>query len=262
MIQHTSSTIGQFHINHNEDFLVTENINDDRLLIAVMDGCSMGKESHFASTLMGKLLRKIAKEISFKEFINNENKSPNEHLEEILMFLFKYLKELKNNLMLETEEILSTLIIGIFDKKHQQVELLTIGDGLICINENYYEYEQGDRPDYLGYHLNKEFEDWYNSQQQRLSFKGVNDLSISTDGIFTFKKFDDKEQESINDEALVNYLLIDQQWKDQATMLKKKLIEIENRFGLRTSDDLSIVRIIKEQNRKKRRWAIANLRQS
>ena len=75
--RHTISTIGQFHTNHNEDFLVTENINDDRILIAVMDGCSMGKESHFASTLIGKLLRKISKGISFKEFINNENKTFN-----------------------------------------------------------------------------------------------------------------------------------------------------------------------------------------
>ena len=144
-------------------------------------------------------------------------------LEEILGFLFKDLKELKNKLMLETEEILSTLIIGLFDNKLQQVELLSIGDGLICINGNYYEYEQDDRPDHLGYHLDKEFGDWYNIQHQRLSFEGVMDLSISTDGIFTFKRFDDKEYESVKDEELVEYLLIDQHWKDSRNYVEEKV---------------------------------------
>ena len=31
-----------------------------------MDGCTMAAESYFASTLIGKILRKIAKEIAYK----------------------------------------------------------------------------------------------------------------------------------------------------------------------------------------------------
>ena len=33
-----------------------------------MDGCSSGSDSHFASTLIGKLLRKIAKQEAYLEF--------------------------------------------------------------------------------------------------------------------------------------------------------------------------------------------------
>ena len=55
------SHIGEFHVNHNEDFLVLEEAGSTRKLIAVMDGCSSGTDSYFASTLIGKLLRKIAK---------------------------------------------------------------------------------------------------------------------------------------------------------------------------------------------------------
>ena len=68
------SKIGEFHTNHNEDSSSITEIGEDKIMIAVMDGCSMGKESHFASTLIAKLLRKIGKEISFKEFVERTKK--------------------------------------------------------------------------------------------------------------------------------------------------------------------------------------------
>ena len=53
------SNIGEFHVNHNEDYLVIENIGQHRTMIAIMDGCSSGNDSHFASTLIGRVLRKV-----------------------------------------------------------------------------------------------------------------------------------------------------------------------------------------------------------
>ena len=70
MIKFEFTQIGEFHINHNEDFLVTHEIGKDKLMIAVMDGCTMGTESHFASTLIGKLLRQISKEIHYLSLIH------------------------------------------------------------------------------------------------------------------------------------------------------------------------------------------------
>lgn len=204
----------------------------------------MGIESHFASTLIGKILRKAVKEISFKTFISKDFKSLNENLEAVVHILFEDLKVWKNKLMLEVDEMLSTLIIGIFDSHTNQAELLVIGDGLICCNGDLYEYDQADRPDYLGYHLTENFEEWYPNLHQRLSLSTISDLSISTDGIFSFKRFDDKNYEVIPEEELIDYLLIDQQWADSGHMLKKKLIDIEKRYGLKSGDDLSIVRII------------------
>ena len=246
MQEYKITTIGQFHTNHNEDFLITKPINDSRLLLAVMDGCSMGKESYFASALIGKILRKVAKEISFKEFISKENKSLSEQLEELLSQLFQHLQKLKNTLMLETEELLSTMILGLVDIDTRHAEVICIGDGLICCNGELFEYEQENKPDYLGYHLSTEFIDWYPRQKQRLNLSGVKDLSISTDGIFTFRRFDDRSYKTIHEDDIVTYMLIDTQWQRQETMLKKKLIELEKAFGLKPSDDLSIVRIILE----------------
>ncbi len=115
---------------------------------------------------------------------------------------------------------------------------------MICNNGEYFEYEQDDKPDYLGYHLSENFEEWFLNQNQRLSFKEVKDLSISTDGIFTFKHFDNKNYDTINENDLIDFMLIDRQWDDQENMLKKKLLEVEHQYGLKPSDDLSIIRMI------------------
>ena len=72
MIIHTHSQIGQFHTNHNEDAYVTTQLSNDWYLLGVMDGCSMGTESHFASTLLVKLLRKISTEYFYKAFVWND----------------------------------------------------------------------------------------------------------------------------------------------------------------------------------------------
>ena len=57
---------------------------------------------------------------------------------------------------------LSTLIIGIVDTTQSTAEFLTIGDGLICKDGELIEYEQDDKPDYLGYHLADDFEKVFN----------------------------------------------------------------------------------------------------
>ena len=153
------------------------------------------------------------------------------------------MKKLKNQLHLDTEEILSTLILGVLDKSKKEIELITIGDGLICCDGSLYEYEQDDKPDYLGYHLSEDFNNWYENQSQRLSLKNISDISISTDGIFTFKNFDGKDYEPIKEDEIIDYLLTDVNWSNQENMLRKKISEIENRYGLKPSDDLSIIRI-------------------
>ena len=68
MQKYELTQIGSFHTNHNEDSLITHKIGNHKLLIAVMDGCSMGIESHFASTLIAKILKKLALEFYYLEF--------------------------------------------------------------------------------------------------------------------------------------------------------------------------------------------------
>jgi len=45
MQQYTFTQIGTFHTNHNEDFLINHPLGKNQLLIAVMDGCTMGTDN-------------------------------------------------------------------------------------------------------------------------------------------------------------------------------------------------------------------------
>ena len=238
------SQIGTFHTNHNEDAYVIEDLGRNKLLIAVMDGCSMGKESHFASTLIAKVLRKISKAISYRVFIQKEIKTIKEYLTEILENLFLELSNIQHQLMLEKEEMLSTLIIGVIDRDKRTAEILTVGDGIVCFDGQLVEYEQDDKPDYLGYHLSESFNEWYQKQDQYLSLNGFTDLSISTDGIHTFKPFDIKEYDTISETSIINFLMIDAFGADQENMLNKKLLHLKAQNGLIPGDDLTIVRVI------------------
>jgi len=239
---YTTLQIGELHTNHCEDYLITAEIGNHKLLCAVMDGCTMGTESYFAATLTGKLLRKISKEYSYKEFYSKESAHLQLILERITKQLFEELRSAKNILQLEREEVLNTLLIGIIDAKHRMGEFLCIGDGLICINNRLYEYEQDNKPDYLGYHLHEDFNDWFGKQLQRISVQELQDFSLATDGIFTFNKFDNKAYEEPGD--VLELLLIDTEGSESSNMLPRKLYDIQTNWGLKPGDDLAIIRII------------------
>lgn len=98
-------------------------------------------------------------------------------------------------------------------------------------------------PDYLAYHLNENFEHWY-SLQKTISFHNFKDISICTDGIFTFSNFDNQKYPKI-DFYICEYLLKDYENHNNAEMLKKKVRYIERIYGLAPTDDLGIIRIIK-----------------
>ena len=242
---YSTLNIGDFHTNNCEDFLIVENISTNRFIVAVMDGCTMGKESVFASMLIGKILRNIAKEEFYKDFLNNNTKELKVCLQEILKKLFLQLKTIKNNLGLETEELLSTLIIGVIDQHTSNAEFLSVGDGLIHYDDISVEYEQNDKPDYLGYHLGEDFDTWYQSQEQRLSITDFRDLSISTDGIYSFKNFKNPNQQK-KEEEIIAFLLRDKQGKNYDNFLEKKIRDLELEYNQVLTDDIAIIRIIRE----------------
>jgi len=237
--------IGDYHINHCEDFLITKNIGNDKIICAVIDGCSTAMDSHFASTLVGKVLRKIAIEIGYKElYESNINISDiDAELKSIIKDVFKELILLKNQLMLDEKELLATLTVLLYNKKENSGVILAIGDGLICINGEITEFDRDNKPDYLAYHLNKDFETWYSNQHQKIFFSDLKDISIATDGILTFSKVKKTDHdEEIN---VIDYLLIDQSNHNTEEMLNMKLKKLEYHYGLKPTDDLAIIRITK-----------------
>ena len=238
------SQIGEFHTNHNEDNLLITEIGNYKTLISVMDGCSMGEESFFASTLLKKIIRKFSKELHYKEFISKHFYSPQESIHFILKNLFKNLSSIKNDLDLEIDELLSTLILGVINSKLREANIIVIGDGLISINGELKEFDQKNKPDYIGYHINEDFENWMISQTQNLTATNIEDLSISTDGIYSFRKFDLEEYSNIEEYEIIDILLNQRYLVDNERMLLNNLLKIEKEYGLKPTDDISIIRVI------------------
>ena len=235
--------IGDYHQNNCEDHLYIGEYGKSKILCAVMDGCTTALESHFASTLVGKILKKICIEKGYKEFIEQNDLQLNieENLKSILQDLLNELKIVKNQLMLDSKELLTTLIIMLFDKNNEQGIILATGDGFVNINGEITEFEQDNKTDYLGFHLSEDFETFYNAQKQKIEFNKITDLSISTDGIFTFEKLaPNKSNEEIN---VIEFLTSEKTNCEKDEMLNLKLKILENEFGLKPMDDFSIIRI-------------------
>ncbi len=235
---------GQFHDQFCEDFYIIETIGIQRQLLAVMDGCSMGKESTFASMLLGKLLRRIARDEYYGAYHSQATIDLKAQLRLVTYRLFDTLKHMKNQLGLATEELLCTLNMALVDKENHRAECVVIGDGLICHDGRLHDFEQANRPDYLGYHLGEDFDRWYADQEQKVSVYQFEDLALTTDGIFTFQSQQkygaQKPQETIN-----RYLLVDQSGFEQQNFLDRKIRSIANEWQHQAMDDLAMVRVIK-----------------
>lgn len=232
----TTKHIGQSHTNHCEDEFYTGKLNEHLYVLAVMDGCSAGVEAHFASALLRKILKKTTAGISVEDL------SKKEILKEILRQIFEDLRYLQQHLKLDKLELLSTLIIGVVDSKTYSGEFIAIGDGLIYHDGKYVEYNQHNMPDYLAYHLNEDFETWYQGQKQRLSLNSFTDLSLCTDGILAF--IDGTTLFGIkNLKAAMDFVVEDtKNWK-QENVLQKKVEFLEHQQNIVPYDDLTIVRV-------------------
>lgn len=238
--------IGEFHVNHNEDYLVIEDAGKSYKMIAVMDGCSSGTDSHFASTLIGKLLRKIAKQEAYREYVSKQKIDIKLILEKISLQLFEELGNLNRQLDLNSDEILSTLILGIIDTVKEEAEFIIVGDGFIHANGENTEFENDNKPDYIGYHLNMDKHLWYQTRTEKKSIDKLRDLTISTDGIHTFKNYDGKSYNGISQLEIMYEFFEDKSNVDNQNKLKKSLLKIKREHGLMPSDDLTMIRVINE----------------
>ena len=236
---------GKPHDTHTEDYVLVENISHDWIIAAVFDGCSSGEESFFASALYGKLIRKSCKLLPQLGKIR-----PEFNLQEIdasyigkfiLNQLFDDLKKAHHLLGTELTDILSTIILLVYNRSSRSAWVNISGDGFIIHNKEIKEIDQNNIPDYMAYHLDIEFDQWINAFSKSFSFENQSDISISTDGISKFYSITEKRQRSIDP---VQYLLIDTTWKDSDDMLEKKFKVLREEHGLLPYDDLGIVRII------------------
>ena len=228
---------GEFHPVFCEDFLITEEIGSKFFLAAVMDGCSSGKDSHFASALFGKILHKIAKTLHFQE-TKLEEQSVEYLMKKILRSFMDELKLARNYLMMDMLEALATLIILLYD--NQKAYIVVLGDGFVALDGQIHEIDQDNRPDYPAYHLKEDFEIWYESQSNIFEIENPKEISISTDGIDTFQTNNPNLPEGFDP---MHFLLIDESFIKNHNMLNRKCNILEKKYGFKPGDDVAIIRM-------------------
>ncbi len=236
---------GKLHDTHTEDYVLAERISNEWIVAAVFDGCSSGQESFFASALYGKILKK-----AYKMFLHLERIKPEFSLQVVdapfigrflLNQVFEDLKKSHHLLGTELTEILSTIILLVYNIPGKSAWINISGDGLIVHDKIIEEIDQHNIPDYIAYHLDIPFDQWIEQYTKTFTFENQSDISISTDGISKFYPITEKRQQSIDP---VRYLLIDETLKDSDNMLGQKFKILQEEHGLMPYDDLGIVRII------------------
>lgn len=238
----TYSRIGSHHVNHNEDALVVEDLTDRHVLLAVLDGCSAGTDGHFASALVAKTLRKIARQTNQRTFAERRQPTTNELLRETLRTLFADLRRLNANLALGHDELLTTLGLAVVDRQGPRAELLTVGNGVIGCDGEIVEYDHDNKPDYLGYHLHDDFDDWWAAQPQRIVCENFLDLALATDGLLSFRPFSHDSYRPVTQDELTAFLFSVRDDGETDTFYRRQMIYVKDKFGLEATDDLTIVR--------------------
>jgi hypothetical protein len=114
------------------------------------------------------------------------------------------------------------------------------GDGVIVCNGEVNEIDQHNMPDYLAYHLDLKFEDWYNSHTQKNEFSDNYDTSISTDGISKLKPNTSKVKQIDTIELFLKQKPVNPP-SHLLSNLYSDLIENQNQIAF---DHMSIIRII------------------
>jgi hypothetical protein len=135
-------------------------------------------------------------------------------------------------------------MLAIVDTKDQKAEIVIIGDGVIACDEEIVEFNHDNKPDYLGYHLTEDFEDYWNGLTQRISAVDFLDLAMASDGVFSFKPYSYDSYRPVTEDELLTFLLVDRDEGPTENTYRRKLMYISSTFGLKPSDDVTVVRIL------------------
>jgi hypothetical protein len=156
---------------------------------AVFDGCSTGRNSHFASQLMAYSFKKNVR--SFQDTL--ANLYDREDYARMLRVLFNNMRvdmrETAHKLDLTEFEMLATAVFFVYHEDTEKLVVSFLGDGVL-----YHQTEEGflqmyfndeaNTPEYLGYYINRGFEDFYEYLDGRkmLVLENIRDFSVGTDG--------------------------------------------------------------------------------
>lgn len=242
MTLYTTLQLGAFHPVFCEDFLFETAINDRWHIAAVFDGCSSGRDSHFAATLLGKTLKMLVKKLPYQYYQDSAFDLDTITIHNlgnvVLKDLFNTVLKSYNLLLMDKEEMMATTLLALFDKQTQEIWIANSGDGLWVINETITIIDQGDYPNYMGYHLDQSAENWIEKEVTIHHFEQVYNWAIASDGVLSFAKNSTQN----GDIDVPHYLLVDTTFADTTNMLHKKTICLERDYLLSPNDDVAIVR--------------------
>ncbi len=232
---------GDYHPVFCEDYIFQKELDPHYHVAAVMDGCSSGKDSHFASALIGKLVQKIVHDLAFSPRLDDKP-TAQELNRWIVQEVFVGLKDIRKQLSLTSLEILATLLLCVYDRSRKQAFVHVIGDGFVAVDGTVHELDQQNRPRYLAYYLEEPFASWYASQEQFFSLDRPQDLSISTDGVDSFRSIRPElmEEEKVDP---IQLFLCDTNLIHLPNMLTRKFNILEKRYKCHPGDDVGIVRM-------------------
>lgn len=226
-----------------EDFLLVEK-TDTHFLGAVFDGCSSGMDSHLASGLSGKLLRKV--------FFQNPPETSHSLDVEAYGFaltqqFFYELVYFRNLLKLELFELLTTMLVLLYDRIHQRAFILVLGDGFYAIDGEVYEIDHNNQPNYPAYHFDRmreqRIEDLLREIGKVQIAEQPADLSIATDGVDKFFPLPSLggDPPELNTPHL--FLAEPPETPEDRNMLPEKARVLKKNHGLAPYDDVAVVRL-------------------
>lgn len=197
--------------------------NELGLYGGVFDGCSTGKNSHWASQTLAYLYAGVRSTYGI--------------LSDVATYMvLNKMRSIKKMGELTSDNFLSTAVLFQYNKTERKLSVRVFGDGVIYVNDVEHCFEQNNTPDYLGYQINattsQEQYDYMDKYPVTV-FHDVTKFQICSDGIkaITANQY---EQTSRDPYALLlasptseNYL--------------KRMWNILHREKFSLGDDLSIV---------------------
>jgi serine/threonine protein phosphatase PrpC len=230
---------GLMHEVYGEDALFAKQLDDNWFIGAVMDGCSSGKDSYFASALLSKMVEKGCKTLPYLGKVSPdfkmENMSPKAVGEFLLNQVFDDLKQIRKKLLIDDIELLSTLLLAVVNIPDKQAYVNVSGDGYICCNGDITTIDQHNIPDYMTYHLNQSFDNWLHNHTRIFEIKKIETLTLSSDGISKYLNMDMKRPP---DQNTISYLL-----KTLKLPLKERHKHLTHTLRLAPYDDVSILEL-------------------
>ena len=175
------------HANHCEDsYYLYE--DEFKIVGAVLDGCSTGYNSYFASQFIAYAFEKIKTETSgFEYFLHHPDKWLDFEID-IFNRLRSDIRVTMRVLNLTDMNFLSTVVFFVYIRHDKRLHVRFVGDGVVFVNGEELVNDEMNMPNYLAYHVNDRDDDFgeYIKTRRAESFTGVDDFSVCSDGIDSF----------------------------------------------------------------------------